>query len=100
MFYKDYLKTKHWRVIRKRKLAANDFFGLKKCAICDTDKNLQVHHLTYKNLWNENNKTLRILCNDCHRILSFLPKLKGNGRIIKKWLKLRKQVLEIKEACI
>jgi len=95
MNYKDYLKSNHWKQIRKNKFISNQKVNLKKCAICGSEKNLQIHHLTYKNLWNENNKTLRILCNKCHKILSFLPKLKGNGQIRKKWLKLRKQVLEL-----
>ena len=95
MSYQNYLKSNHWQNVRRKKHESNKFFSLDKCAVCDSEKRLEVHHLTYKNLWNENNKTLRIICHRCHEILSSLPKLNGNGGVRKKWLKLRKQVLEL-----
>ena len=94
MVYKDYLKTEHWKNTRRLKVGANKFMDKYFCAICGSKVNLQVHHLTYKNIGNEVNKTLRIVCGRCHEILSSLPKPIGSGRIIKKWLKQRKQVLE------
>jgi len=95
MKYKEYLKTEHWQTVRRKKHLSNKLFNIDECAICGTTKNLQIHHLTYKNIWHENNKTLRIICGRCHEILSSLPKLVGNGQVRKKWLKLRKEVLKI-----
>ena len=95
MEYKNYLESEHWTEVRKNKHIANRVYQKDFCAICKGKEKLEIHHLTYKNLGNESNKTLRILCHRCHSILSNLPKLKGNGRVVKKWLKLRKQVIDI-----
>jgi len=95
MDYKNYLNSEHWKNVRQNKHLCNNFLGKDCCSICGSREKLEIHHLTYKNLGNENNKTLRIVCHRCHSILSNLPKLIGTGRIVKKWLRLRKQILEI-----
>lgn len=65
-FYKDYnkyLKTKKWNKI-SNKIKKRD----KLCKKCFSSKNLNVHHLTYKHIFNEENhlKDLILLCNECH----------------------------------
>ena len=98
MSYTDYLKSPHWQSVRSRKFFFNRLGKSVKCSICDSISGLQIHHLTYINIGNENSKTLRIICENCHQILHTLPKLKGKGQIIKKWLRLRKQVLKLRKA--
>jgi 5-methylcytosine-specific restriction endonuclease McrA len=62
-FYKAYLKSDKWA--RKREQAFL-FYG-KKCFACRTYRGpIQVHHLTYQNLGNENLRELRPLCQKCH----------------------------------
>ena len=60
--YADYLKTKHWKNIREKKIKdANN-----KCQLCCKTNNLHVHHRTYENIGNENNKDLVVLCQKSH----------------------------------
>ena len=61
--YKAYLRTPEWKAIRLEVI--NDRQG--KCERCQSTKNLQVHHKTYKNLFNESLKDLELLCSKCHR---------------------------------
>lgn len=60
--YTAYLKSSKWKEKRKEAL---DFYG-RKCSECSVKSNLQVHHLTYDNLFNERIEDLRILCKKCH----------------------------------
>lgn len=61
--YRDYLKTEHWKNIRKliRKKYNN------KCKNCKTSERLEVHHKTYRNIGNELLSNLVLLCRDCHQ---------------------------------
>lgn len=61
--YEAYLRTPEWKAIRLEVI--NDRHG--KCERCQSTKNLQVHHKTYKNLFNESLKDLELLCSKCHR---------------------------------
>jgi len=63
--YLDYLKSKEWRAKRKQILDRDKC----TCQICKwkpTKQHLHVHHLHYKNLFNENLDDLILLCEDCH----------------------------------
>jgi len=60
--YTEYLQTKHWKDIRKKALIR----GNKKCRMCGSKENLQVHHNTYKNIGNERDEDLTVLCKECH----------------------------------
>ena len=62
--YREYIKSRAWAAKRKEALA---YHG-RKCAICGSDRNLEVHHLTYKRLGREKMKDLQVTCKDCHRI--------------------------------
>jgi 5-methylcytosine-specific restriction endonuclease McrA len=76
--YADYLRTNHWRQLRKRKIVAVDG----RCERCgfygQRDKEgrmhgLDVHHLTYEHLGHEDMADLETLCRTCHREQHGLP---------------------------
>lgn len=60
--YVDYLKSKEWKSIRLKVI--KDRNG--KCENCNSTRKLQVHHLTYENLYSEGFKDLKLLCKKCH----------------------------------
>jgi hypothetical protein len=66
--YKKYLSTRHWKEIRK--IAIQD--RGKYCEFCNTDKNINIHHITYSDknkesiLWKETSHYLYPLCSRCH----------------------------------
>lgn len=72
--YREYLKSDAWQ--QKRAM----MFGLRgrKCEKCDaTDVTLQIHHLTYANIFNEPPEDLQIVCIECHeKIHNKKPRVK------------------------
>jgi 5-methylcytosine-specific restriction endonuclease McrA len=63
--YREYLKSKWWKKISGERRKIDGF----KCVICKSKKNLNVHHLSYKNVGCENTYTdLITLCHKCHSI--------------------------------
>lgn len=62
--YLDYLKSTEWRQIREK--AIMHWGG--KCVLCCSENNLQGHHRTYKNLYNETVDDVVPLCFKCHKI--------------------------------
>lgn len=59
--YKEYLLSKNWKIIR------NDIIAERVCCkCCGSKENLQVHHKTYKNIFNELPTDLELLCASCH----------------------------------
>lgn len=54
--------SKRWQ--KKRKECFKHFYF--KCALCGSPRNLQAHHITYRNLFNEKPGDLVSLCFDCH----------------------------------
>lgn len=66
MPYADYLQTNHWRDVRRRALLAAHY----RCQICLSAVGLDVHHITYENLGDEQPEDLIALCagpNGCHK---------------------------------
>lgn len=63
--YKDYLNTKHWRL--KKNEYSREYEN--KCCMCESTKNLNLHHMTYENIGHENLNDLCYLCKDCHNAL-------------------------------
>lgn len=61
--YSDYLQTIQWKRIRNRKL---DKFPY--CQECGVTDNLEIHHLTYTHVGDEENhmEDLMVLCHNCH----------------------------------
>ena len=60
--YQEYLVTDHW----KKKKYAIKRQTRNECSTCKSRHNLDVHHLTYKNIGNESMKDLMLLCRTCH----------------------------------
>ena len=78
MDYKEYLKSEEWKTLRKKK--HNKSKG--RCAICKNSKNLNIHHLFYRqDLSKTELSDLRLLCKRCHKLVHELEK---NGKIIYK----------------
>ena len=77
-FYK--VKTKKKKELNKRKnykkyLLSDEWANLKidlfnhrgkECEICGSNKNIEVHHNSYKNIFKEEPEDLDILCRKCH----------------------------------
>lgn len=63
--YKEYLKTDHWKITRAAALRRAGY----KCEICGSSKELNVHHLTYKNIGNERPEELKVLCYYHHKMI-------------------------------
>ena len=62
--YEMYLQSERFDEIRQ---AVFDRDG-HKCVVCGSTENLRPHHLTYRNVYNENLDDLVTLCNRCHSI--------------------------------
>jgi 5-methylcytosine-specific restriction endonuclease McrA len=60
--HRAYLKSREWRA--RRRSALERAGG--RCGECGSERNLHVHHLTYKRHGNELQRDLRVLCARCH----------------------------------
>lgn len=63
MRYSEYLQTDHWKKTRQTKLREH-----KKCQICGSEKNIQIHHKQYRWVGREPNGDLLTLCASCHAL--------------------------------
>lgn len=70
--YKAYLLSPAWKAKRKQAL---DHYG-EKCAKCHRTKNLQIHHKTYINIFNEPMEDLMVLCKRHHEEIHGIRKVK------------------------
>lgn len=66
--YKIYMKSKEWQTKKQERMEIDNF----SCVMCGRSKehckSLQVHHITYCRLGNENALTdLVVLCGSCHK---------------------------------
>lgn len=59
----EYYKSEEWESVR---IFAIHRAG-KRCQKCGASGILQVHHLTYDNLYNEKPQDLEVLCKKCHK---------------------------------
>ncbi len=60
--YMEYLKSDKWKEISKEcKNLANN-----KCIRCGSEDELEIHHITYKNIYNEEQNDIECLCHLCH----------------------------------
>jgi 5-methylcytosine-specific restriction endonuclease McrA len=63
MPYADYLKTEHWKAIRRRALKKAG----SSCQLCNkSDTTLNVHHRTYERRGKEKCVDVIVLCQPCH----------------------------------
>ena len=60
--YIEYLNSPEWRIIREQRLTKDRY----TCRACGSTKNLQVHHLSYSNIYHEKMEDLITLCQECH----------------------------------
>lgn len=61
--YRIYLLSDHWKEVSEKRKKIDGY----KCVFCGCSESLNVHHLNYDNLWNENIELdLITLCHDCH----------------------------------
>jgi 5-methylcytosine-specific restriction endonuclease McrA len=61
-YYRNvYLKSDHWRELRKRKLELNPL-----CEKCGGNNCVDPHHLLYRNLYDVQLSDLQTLCRKCH----------------------------------
>jgi hypothetical protein len=60
--YSDYLKSRHWRAVKKRYRSRHRY----KCTRCRCAEALHLHHLRYSNIGNEPDEDLIYLCAKCH----------------------------------
>ncbi|MHB8646575.1 MAG: HNH endonuclease signature motif containing protein [Thermomicrobiales bacterium] len=62
MPYHDYLRTDHWREVRRAALErAED-----RCQLCNSPNHLEVHHRTYERRGAEHESDVVVLCDKCH----------------------------------
>ena len=81
--YHNYLKSKHWQNFRQQTLAK-----YKRCSICHTKYNLQINHVSYKNIGKEMKEDISVLCGKCHKELHFSKK--GNFISMPSWERIIK----------
>lgn len=62
--YLDYINSNEWKSFRARAL---DHFG-NRCGLCDSDRDLHLHHKHYRNLFHETFADVIPLCRKCHKI--------------------------------
>ena len=60
--YSDYLKSRSWKE-KRREVLVRDCF---KCVDCGAKSSLDVHHLHYRNIFNERLEDLITVCRACH----------------------------------
>lgn len=60
--YLSYIQGSVWKKLRSRIIKQRGSC----CERCGKTKNLQVHHKTYKRLFNEKDSDLEVLCRGCH----------------------------------
>ncbi len=61
--YRSYLKSFEWNQIKEELFSVRG----KVCEECTSTKRIEVHHLTYENIFNEEPEDLMILCRECHK---------------------------------
>ena len=74
--YYSYIVSDKWVLnpARLEVLTKDDYI----CRMCGSNHNIQVHHITYKNLGNEDLQDLATLCGSCHEHTHKMAK-KGAG---------------------
>lgn len=61
--YREYLKTKHWKQTRRKRIRKSRY----RCDRCGARGRLQVHHKHYRSLGREVMVDLETLCVPCHQ---------------------------------
>lgn len=83
MEYADYLKTPEWQERRRRRIVLDKF----RCAICGQTKGLQVHHINYDRVMDEDiYADLITLCHVCHERIESVKELEQRRFTNDEWL--------------
>ena len=61
--YKSYLRTPEWKAVRMEVLHLRNH----KCERCNSTYRLEVHHKSYRHIFNESPNDLEVLCHSCHK---------------------------------
>lgn len=61
--YDEYLNSIYWKEKREWILKVFEH----KCQKCGSTESLQVHHINYNSLGNENQHDVTVLCKKCHK---------------------------------
>lgn len=69
MQYQEYLQSDRWKKLRAKKFKKH-----RACSICGSKESLDVHHLSYKNLYDVLPSDLRVMCRKCHCLVHYLFK--------------------------
>lgn len=87
-YFWKYLRSKHWAGIRKR------YFAIYKriCRHCKARKNIELHHINYRNIYDVTLNDVIPLCRFCHQ--------KEHNRLIAKRLAKRKKARAFKRKII
>jgi 5-methylcytosine-specific restriction endonuclease McrA len=70
-FYSEYMKSDRWRRVRERRI----FKDRGMCFVCGSRHNLEVHHVSYRNLGRERMRDLITLCREHHRMFHKVQRL-------------------------
>ncbi len=62
--YKEYLLSEEWKQTRQRILDRDG----NRCLVCNSPKNLNVHHRTYERIGAEHDSDLTTMCQPCHAV--------------------------------
>jgi hypothetical protein len=65
--YTDYLRTPHWRAVRRRMLERSGGF-CQRCQRRFRLAALDVHHRDYRHIGAERERDLEVLCRECHQL--------------------------------
>lgn len=76
--YDAYIHSRDWYAKRDKRIKLDNY----TCQVCGTtERPLQVHHRTYKNLGNEPMEDLITVCSVCHSIISEIEHTKLSDKI-------------------
>jgi hypothetical protein len=62
--YENYMASRHWT--NRRKILVSK---IRSCESCGSKTMLQVHHKHYKNIGNENDSDICVICRKCHLLI-------------------------------
>lgn len=80
--YEEYLKSKEWNDFKRRFNKSDRIIEMLKeynhciCEYCGEDKDLILHHLTYKRLGCEEFEDVVLICRNCHSKVHGRPTIK------------------------